>query len=165
MFPRNILVTASVGAVLAGAGLVGVRSLHGSGSDWRTPLPRPTFPAQEKKQAAELYEQGVKAARDQDYAAALKSFIKADEKDANNPDILNMMAFTQRKSGMLKDAFANYERALALRPKFPQAREYLGEAHLQAALAELETLKSYGPEGQEEYDDLAAALKTAAARP
>jgi len=162
MFPRKTLIAASVVVVV---GSLGVQRLYGSGSDWSAPVLNASSPFKEKKEAAELYQQGLKAAHDKDYSSALKSFVKANDKDANNPDILNMLAFTQRKSGMLRDAFMNYEHALLLRPKFPQAREYLGEAHIQAVLKELETLKSYGPEGQEEYDDLRAALKEAAARP
>ena len=50
-----------------------------------------------------------------------------------------------------------------LRPKFPEAREYLGEAHIQAAIREIETLKSYGADGKEELADLVKALKDAAA--
>ena len=74
-----------------------------------------------------------------------------------------MLAFSQRKLGKFDDAFANYSKALKLRPRFPEAREYLGEAHIQAALREIETLKSYGVDGKEQLGDLVKALKDAAA--
>ena len=48
-----------------------------------------------------------------------------------------MLAFSERKQGNLDEAFEYYAKALALRPKFPEAREYLAEAHIQAALKEL----------------------------
>jgi len=52
-----------------------------------------------------------------------------------------MLAFTQRKTGHLDDAFRNYRRALEISRPFPQAREYLGEAHIQAALQQVEILR------------------------
>jgi hypothetical protein len=56
----------------------------------------------------------------------------------------------------------NYAKALKLRPNFPDAREYLGEAYLQALLRELDTLKSYGKNGEEQRQDLIKALTDAA---
>ena len=72
----------------------------------------------------------------------------------NDPDILNMLAYTQRKTGELDRAIDNYKRALDLRPDFPQAREYLGEAYLQAALAQLKWLDDKGTGAERERDQL-----------
>jgi tetratricopeptide (TPR) repeat protein len=111
----------------------------------------------------DLYKKGVAADKAGNYQTALVYLTKANEADHNNADILNMLAHSQRKLGMIDEALANYNRALKIRPEFPEAREYLGEAYIQAALREIETLKSYGKKGNEQRDDLIKALKGAAA--
>lgn len=108
------------------------------------------------------YHQGLAVFVRGDLEEALKLFEKAQQEEPKNPDVYNMLAFTQRKTGKLDEAFVNYKKALELKPDFPQAREYLGEAHLQAALRELETLKSYGKDGTKDYDSLKAAFQSAA---
>ncbi len=110
-----------------------------------------------------LFDAGVAAAKAEEYKKAYKFFKKANRKDRNNPDILNMLAYTQRKLGRLEDAFKNYGKALNQRPRFPEAREYLGEAHIQAALLEIETLDSYGEEGAEQLAKLKQAFRDAVA--
>jgi tetratricopeptide (TPR) repeat protein len=113
--------------------------------------------------ASILYEKGVKADKAGDFNKALDYFKKAYDLDSTNPEILNMMAHSQRKLGMIDDALVNYKKALTIRPRFADAREYLGEAYIQAALREVDTLKSYGKEGSEQREDLVKALKDAAA--
>jgi tetratricopeptide (TPR) repeat protein len=76
-----------------------------------------------------------------------------------NADAWNLLAYCQRKTGKLDEAFLNYRKALDLKPEFPEAREYLGEAHLQAVLQQIEILRGYGEAGQEELDRLVAALR------
>jgi len=114
--------------------------------------------------AAELYAKGKQASEAGKYAEAEKLLAEANRIEADNPDTLNMLAYVQRKQDKLDEAFANYGKALKLRPKFPEAREYLGEAHIQAALKQIETLKGYGPEAKEQWEDLVKALKDAAAK-
>ena len=114
--------------------------------------------------AVSLYDQGVEASKNNDFEKALTLFEQALQRDRNNPDILNMLAHTQRKLGKIDESLENYKKALALRPKFPEAREYLGEAYLQAALREIKTLKDYGNEGAESREDLTKAFKEAAAK-
>lgn len=109
-----------------------------------------------------LYAEGKKAADMGDYGKALGYFEKAHDADADNPDVLNMLAYSQRKTGEIDQAIANYQRALELKPRFPEAREYLGEAYIQAALREIETLKSYGAEAEHELEELVEAFKEAA---
>ena len=116
----------------------------------------------EEKLSVSLYNQGVTAGKNNDFQAALTFFEGALSEDNNNPDIINMLAHTQRKLGMIDEALANYKKALELRPRFPEAREYLGEAYVQAALREIETLKSYGSEANENLDDLTKDFKEAA---
>ena len=109
-----------------------------------------------------LYDQGIAANQANDFQKALPLFEQALRQDPHNPDILNMLAHTQRKIGLIDEALANYKQALVLRPKFPEAREYLGEAYVQAAMREVETLKSYGSDGQEQLEDLRNDIKEAA---
>jgi tetratricopeptide (TPR) repeat protein len=110
------------------------------------------------------YDEGVKLVQEEKYDKALALFKKASQDDSNNAEVFNMLAYTQRKLGFLDEAFTNYHKALRIRPKFPDAREYLGETHIQAVLREIEILKSYGDDGKEELEDLVQALKEAAAR-
>ena len=110
------------------------------------------------------FDEGLTLVEKGDYEEALAKFEAAAEENADDPDVLNMLAFTQRKLGRLDEAFKTYDRALELRPRFPQAREYLGEAHLQAVVAQLALLRSYGDEGAEFYNQLLAALRETAAK-
>ena len=144
---------------------LGVASAFGSGTEYRPsgPITVPSPTASPQQKAADLFQKGKQAADAQNFAAAEKFFADANRLTPKNPDTLNMLAFSQRKLGKFDDAFANYGKALKLRPRFPEAREYLGEAHIQAALREIETLKSYGADGKEQLEDLVKALKDAAA--
>ncbi|MCH9649050.1 MAG: tetratricopeptide repeat protein [Deltaproteobacteria bacterium] len=124
---------------------------------------KPQAPAvSENPQATKLYEAGKKEVDKDLFPAALKRFEAADSLDPDNPDILNMLAYSQRKTGDLDSAIKNYHRALELRSDFPEAREYLGEAYIQAALREIATLAGYGKDGEHEHEELVEALKEAA---
>ena len=114
-------------------------------------------------EAVALYKKGMLADKAGDYNNALKYFQQANSLDKKNPDILNMLAHSQRKTGMIDEALDNYKKALSLRSKFPEAREYLGEAYIQAVLREIETLRGYGKEGAEQRRELIKEFKQAAA--
>jgi len=116
----------------------------------------------QNKAVVSLYDQGVNASNNNDFQKALPLFEQALRSDPDNPDILNMLAHSQRKIGLIDEALANYKKALELRPRFPEAHEYLGEAYIQAALREVETLKNYGNDGKEELEDLSEFMKEAA---
>jgi Flp pilus assembly protein TadD len=102
--------------------------------------------------------------RNEKYTEARQIFTRLAEDEPKNAEALNMLAYTQRKTGDLDVAIANYHRALELKPKFPEAREYLGEAYLQAALREAETLRAYAGAGREELAKLVDAFQAAAAQ-
>lgn len=122
--------------------------------------------AYEKAQKIQgLYQNGVEAGDKGDFNAAIGFFEDALKLNPDNPDALNMLAHAQRKAGRIDEALDNYKKALRLRPNFAEAREYLGEAYIQAALREMDTLKSYGKDGQEQLEDLRQALKDAAEKP
>ncbi|MBF0485369.1 MAG: tetratricopeptide repeat protein [Candidatus Omnitrophica bacterium] len=116
----------------------------------------------QQKSSVSLYDQGMAANNSGDYQKAKKLFEQALSRDKNNPDIFNMLAHTQLKLGMIDESLNNYRKALALRPHFPEAREYLGETYIQAAMREIETLKSYGANGAEQLEDLVNEFKKAA---
>lgn len=50
--------------------------------------------------------------------------------DKENPRALNAMGFATRKLGNVDGALPYYARALAIKPDYVQAREYMGEAFL-----------------------------------
>ena len=140
--------------LIIGIGLYALADSSEYGSNEQTP------PSENRVKG--LFDQGKDALGLGNYAEAEKLFAQAAREESGNPDILNMLAYSQRKQGKFDFAFTNYRNALQLRPNFPQAREYLGEAHIQAALREIKILKSYGPQGEEELQKLLQAFKQAA---
>src|SRR5262245_25990880 len=151
------------GALLAAIVLGAAATLHASG----TPSTPRTPPAGQNDtgntaQSDDAYAKGMDLAKSEQYKEARQVFEELAAKQPKNPDVLNMLAFTQRKTGDLDQALDNYHAALKIKPKFPQAREYLGEAYLQAAMREAETLKGYG--SNEELHKLAAAFQEAASK-
>ena len=130
-------------------------------ADETSPAAMVTNDQTQNKAAASLYDQGVQANNNNDFQKALPLFEQALRADPNNPDVLNMLAHSQRKIGLIDESIANYKKALELRPRFPEAHEYLGEAYIQAAMREVETLKNYGNDGKEELEDLSGDIKEA----
>ena len=108
-----------------------------------------------------LYDQGIAASKSNDDQKALSLFEEALKSDPNNPDIINMLAHSQRKTGAIDEAIVNYKKALKIKPNFPEAHEYLGEAYVDAALKEAQTLKGNGAQGQENLEDLTKYIKEA----
>jgi predicted Zn-dependent protease len=62
---------------------------------------------------------------------ALPQLQALDKDSPNNPDVLNLMGFTYRKTGHTDEALDYYNRALNLEPKHLGANEYLGELYLE----------------------------------
>ncbi|MDP2698012.1 tetratricopeptide repeat protein [Thalassospira sp.] len=97
------------------------------------------------------------------YDDAIAGLQKMLEKDPQNADALNYLAYSQRKSGDLANAETNYARALAVNPEHKGALEYQGELFLQTGrenlaqenLARLELICS---SSCEEYQELANAI-------
>jgi len=109
-----------------------------------------------------LVDQGMAASHAKDFQKALKLFEQALKENPKDPDILNMLAHSQREIGKIDEAIANYKKALELRPNFPEAREYLGEAYLEAALDQVRELKKSGDSAKEEIEELTNDFKEAA---
>lgn len=65
------------------------------------------------------------------YDQALPQLQALDRQSPNNPDLLNLMGFTYRKTGHADEALDYYNRALNLEPRHLGANEYLGELYLE----------------------------------
>ena len=96
------------------------------------------------------------------YKEAFIKLEKANKKDKDNPDILNYMGFTSRKSGNFDEAEKFYLKGLSLNPKHNGINEYLGELYVQTnridkANERLAVLKNCDCE---EYQDLELIIKT-----
>lgn len=101
-------------------------------------------------------------AEDWKQAVAVLRTIVANE--GNNADALNLLGFSLRKSGDMKNAEGFYLKALKLNPSHKGANEYLGELYVETgridkARERLETLaKLCGNTTCEEYEDLEKAI-------
>ena len=96
------------------------------------------------------------------YSQAFKKLNTAYKSDKKNPDILNYMGFTSRKTGNFNEAENYYLTGLDLDPKHNGINEYLGELYVQTnridkANERLEVLKNCNCE---EYQDLELIIKT-----
>jgi predicted Zn-dependent protease len=157
---------ARAGTIGLGSALVlalGIATVHGSGSANREPATK-TPAADNQTEAQSPYDQAMDLVKSEQYEDARKIFEDLAAKTPDNPDVVNMLAYTQRKTGDLDEALRNYQRALKLRPKFPEAHEYLGEAYLQAAMREMDTLRGFGGSGKDEVQKLNDAFQAAAAQ-
>jgi predicted Zn-dependent protease len=108
------------GAMLIGAGIASV-SIAFAEDDTPTPdnASNPDYMA-------------VKAQVDAgDYQAALTKLTALDQETPNDPDILNLIGFSLRKTGHPDQALDYYNRALAQNPEHLDANEYLGELYLE----------------------------------
>tara|TARA_B100001175_G_C19374448_1_gene573425 strand:+ start:292 stop:777 length:486 start_codon:yes stop_codon:yes gene_type:complete len=63
------------------------------------------------------------------YSKALEKLEQAYKTDRNNPDILNYLGFTLRKTGKLKEAEKYYLAGLKIKPDHNGINEYLGELY------------------------------------
>jgi tetratricopeptide (TPR) repeat protein len=64
------------------------------------------------------------------YARARASFEQATQADASLAEAWNGLGYSQRKLGDYTKALNSYGRALAIKPGYPEATEYRGEAYL-----------------------------------
>ena len=96
------------------------------------------------------------------YSQAFNKLEKAYKSDKKNPDILNYMGFTTRKTGNFEKAEKFYLKGLSLKPNHNGINEYLGELYVQTnridkANERLEVLKSCNCK---EYGELELIIKT-----
>ena len=100
---------------------------------------------------------------DEQYQAAIDALQTALKDDADDADMLNLLAFSQRKLGKFDIALVNYQKALAIDPGHRGANEYLGELYLQMGQLEkaegrLQVLDDECFFGCKEYDKLEQAI-------
>ena len=96
------------------------------------------------------------------YTQAFKKLEKALKKDKKNPDILNYMGFTSRKTGNFEIAEKFYLQGLNINPNHNGINEYLGELYVQTnridkANERLEVLKNCNCK---EFGELELIIKT-----
>jgi tetratricopeptide (TPR) repeat protein len=99
-----------------------------------------------------------------DWAGAIKMLRVIVRQQPKNADALNLLGYSLRQSGDMKEAEAWYLKALKLKPNHLGANEYLGELYamtgqMAKAKARLATIgKICGNTTCEEYRDLAKAI-------
>ena len=108
------------------------------------------------------YAAGKKALESKNWALAAASFKKVVADNPKNADAYNLLGYSSRWLGKYDDAFAAYDKALALDPKHKGALEYSGVAYLKVnqkanAEAQLAKLKAVCA-ACEETTDLAKAV-------
>jgi tetratricopeptide (TPR) repeat protein len=101
-----------------------------------------------------------------DFASAIAELTPMLE-TSQSADVYNLMGFSLRKSGDLKQAQTYYAKALDFDPNHKGALEYQGELYLQIgdidhAKANLEKLAALCPTGCEERQELEEKVKAAA---
>ena len=95
------------------------------------------------------------------YSKALEKLQKAYKSDKKNPDILNYLGFTLRKTGKLKEAEKFYLAGLKINPKHNGINEYLGELYVKTNRIELakERLAVLKNCNCEEYEELKEVIE------
>ena len=96
------------------------------------------------------------------YAQAFKKLQEAHVKDKDNPDILNYMGYTSRKTGKFERAEKFYLKGLSIKPNHNGINEYLGELYVQTnridkAKERLEVLRNCNCD---EFKELELIIKT-----
>jgi hypothetical protein len=109
----------------------------------------------------ELYQQGWLLAKTGEYDWAITVLSAVTNK--NDPDVLNMLGYSNRKAGRLELGISYYAKALEQRPNFVRAREYLGEGLVAAgrvdeAKLQLQEISKICGTECEEFEDLQKAI-------
>ena len=96
------------------------------------------------------------------YSQAFKKLEKAYKSDKKNPDVLNYMGFTSRKTGNFEKAEEFYLQGLSIKPDHNGINEYLGELYVATNRMDLakERLKVLETCNCEEYKELELIIKT-----
>lgn len=111
-----------------------------------------------------LFQQGRALAKAGYYGEALA--VLGAVKDQQDSMVLTMIGYSKRKIGQWDEGLADYRQALAIDANNVNAREYLGEAYVEAgrvdlAKAELIKIESVCGVSCEQYRDLAEAIGSA----
>ena len=114
------------------------------------------------KRAGKLEKKEKKEKARKLYTQAFSKLEKAYKSDKKNPDILNYLGFTSRKTGDFEQAEKFYLKGLSIKPNHNGINEYLGELYVQTnridkANERLEVLKNCDCK---EYGELELIIKT-----
>ncbi len=95
------------------------------------------------------------------YNSAYEKFLEAHKVESRNPDVLNYLGFTLRKTGNYEQAEKYYLQGLSIKPDHNGINEYLGELYLKTnrldkAKERLEVLKNCNCEEYSELKELIA---------
>ncbi len=77
------------------------------------------------------YDNAVAAVKAGNYNQAIQLLQKVVAASPQNPDALNYLGFSYRKTGSMTQALVYYQKALDLQPKHIGANEYMGELYLE----------------------------------
>lgn len=120
----------------------------------------PTTPVQNTR--IDDFAVGKKAIEAKNWALAASSFSKVVAQNPQNADAYNLLGYSNRWLGKYDEAFAAYDKALALDPRHKGALEYSGMGYLKVgkkAQAEAQLAKLQAICAQcEETTDLAKAI-------
>lgn len=102
---------------------------------------------------------------DEKYQDAISELQKLLQETPTDADMLNLLAYSQRKLQRFDEAMVNYQKALEIEPEHRRANEYLGELYLQLgqldkAQERLQVLDEACFFGCDEFDKLEEAIKT-----
>ena len=114
--------------------------------------------------ASKLINDAKKLIKKEKYERAISKLEKAMRDEPDNADIYNYLGFAHRKSGDYEASGTHYQKALSLNPNHKLALEYQGELFLMlndvvSAQANLAQLEDLCPQGCNERDDLAKAIR------
>ena len=121
-----------------------------------------------QKKAATLVKKAKKLEAKNKIEKAKKNYLKAydilkeaNKIEPNNPDVLNYLGFTLRKTGDLENAEIFYLEGLKLNSTHPGINEYLGELYLETNRIELakERLEALRGCDCEEFEELDALIR------
>jgi len=102
--------------------------------------------------------------KEEKFQDAITGLLKLLEETPENADMLNLLAYSQRKLQRFDEALANYRKALDIEPKHRGANEYMGELYLQMGQVDkaeerLQVLDKACFFGCDEFDELKEAIE------
>jgi predicted Zn-dependent protease len=155
---------ATMAAISLSAPVFAVDTGGGGGTSYDTPAPaKPKVITPKVVKPADLNDARKLIAKS-DWDGAIKLLRVIVVQQPKNADALNLLGYSLRQKGQMKEAEAWYLKALKLQPTHLGANEYLGELYVMTgqpakAQARLKALaKICGNTTCEEYQDLAKAI-------
>ena len=76
------------------------------------------------------YKRGYDEVSNGNYQLAIKCLLKATKTSQDNPDVYNLLGFSNHKLDKLEESFMYCNRALKLNPRHLGANEYIGDLYL-----------------------------------